>query len=134
MAHYNTRYSSVSPSAMHAAVCKGTAILGRDRARLALLGFVDPETVIVVHGGSGDFGALRWIHPLVVDTFILEGYEGPAVDGQAGRSLKELCRRKVGIEVQVRDRANGKLGHDSLEDAMATRELLLAWMKSIPEN
>jgi RNA exonuclease 1 len=99
----------------------------------------------VVHGGSGDFQVLRWIHPLVIDTFLLEGYVGHDVakkteegktgdekvegSGRGGKSLKDLCKRKLGIDVQTK----GKLGHDSYEDAMATRELVLGWMSGIPD-
>ena len=135
MAHYNTRYSGVSAAAMRTAVQNGTAIRGRDRARTALLQFVGPETVVVVHGGKGDFGALRWIHTLIVDTYLLEGYVGVGRnekgEGGGGRkSLKDLCKRKVGVAVQMK----GKLGHDSYEDAMASRELVVQWMKGIPDT
>ncbi|ETI22782.1 hypothetical protein G647_06858 [Cladophialophora carrionii CBS 160.54] len=133
MAHYNTRYSGVTAQAMRAAIRTRTAIHGRAAALRGLLEFVGPETVVVAHGGSSDFRALRWIHPCIVDTYILEGYAGPA--GMAvpgGKSLQNLCRWKLGIQVQVRDRAKGKLGHDSLEDALATRELAIRWVESIP--
>jgi RNA exonuclease 1 len=133
LAHYNTHYSGVSARHMATAIRNRTAIHGRDRARMGLLEFVGPETVVVVHGGSGDFRALRWIHPLIVDTEILEGYAGPNVV-PGGKSLKNLCKVRLGIDVQVRDPANGKLGHDSVEDALATRELAIQWMQSIPDG
>jgi RNA exonuclease 1 len=133
LAHYNTHYSGVSARHMATAIRNRTAIHGRDRARMGLLEFVGPETVVVVHGGSGDFRALRWIHPLIVDPEILEGYAGPnVVPGE--KSLKNLCKVKLGIDVQVRDAANGKLGHDSVEDALATRELAIQWLQSIPDG
>ena len=74
MAHYNTRYSGVFTSQINSALRNGTAMLGRDRARAALLEYIGPDTVVIVHGGRSDFEALRWIHPHVIDTFILEGY------------------------------------------------------------
>ena len=143
MANWSTRYSGVSASNMHTAVRKGTAIHGRDKARMGLLQFVGPETVIVVHGGSGDFQALRWIHTHVIDTFILESYVGHEggkqaacekttegkSEGGGGRSLKDLCKRKLGIDVQTK----GKQGHDSYEDAMGARELVVDWMRTIPD-
>ena len=143
--HYNTRYSGVTRAAMRAALHAGTAIHGRNRAHMALLQFVGPETVVVVHGGSGDFNVLRWIRPSIADTLILEGYNGtPAVAAttttaeggtgtKEGKSLKELCKRRLGIEVKVRNRAQGKLGHYSYEDAMVARELLVAWMSMVPD-
>ena len=131
MKHYNTKYSSVTAAAMRQAVRSGSAIHGRDRARMALLQFVGPETVVIVHGGSSDFSALRWIHPNIIDTFILEGYTGQKVEG--GKSLQNLCKVNLGLDVQVRDPKAGKLGHDSYEDAMATRELAIQWMRGIPD-
>ncbi|EXJ58239.1 hypothetical protein A1O7_05664 [Cladophialophora yegresii CBS 114405] len=129
MAHYNTRYSGVTAGNMRSAIRARTAIHGRDAALRGLLGHVGPQTVVVVHGGSSDLRALRWIHPHVVDTYILEGYAS-ATSG--GKSLQNLCRVKLGIHVQARDRPRGKLGHDSLEDALATRELAISWVESIP--
>jgi DNA polymerase III epsilon subunit-like protein len=139
--HYNTRYSGVRASDMHRAVRDGTCIFGRDNAR-ALLGRlgVHPETIVVVHGGSSDFTALRWIHPHVVDTCLLEGYTGVKTEG--GRSLKNLCELKLGIMVQQKNvnvpggggGASVRVGHDSLEDAMACRELALDWVRTIPDG
>lgn len=131
MAHYNTRYSGVTPGAMRHAIRSGSAIQGRDRARMALLEFVGPETVVIVHGGSSDFSALRWIHPHIIDTFIVEGYTGKKVEG--GKSLQNLCKVNLGLDVQIRDAKAGKLGHDSYEDAMATRELAIQSMRNIPD-
>ncbi|KIW91547.1 uncharacterized protein Z519_07513 [Cladophialophora bantiana CBS 173.52] len=133
MAHYNTRYSGVTARDMRQALARGTAILGCDRAREALFRHcgVGPDTVVVVHGGASDFTALRWIHPLIVDTCILERYTYSGVSSTktpGGRSLQNLCKLKLGIPVQV-----GKRGHDSFEDAMAARELFVHWAKGIPD-
>jgi RNA exonuclease 1 len=123
MKHYNTRFSGVRASDMRDAVRNRTCIFGRDMARQQVWRFVGPDTVIVVHGGQNDLSALRLIHPLIVDTFILESY-GEVVAG--GRSLKNLCLRRLGRVVQ-----NGK-GHCSHEDALACRELVHWLAKQIP--
>lgn len=123
MKHYNTRFSGVTASDMRDAVRNRTCIFGRDMARQQVWRFVGPDTVIVVHGGHNDLSALRLIHPLIIDTFILESY-GEAVVG--GRSLKNLCLRRLGRVVQ-----NGK-GHCSREDALACRELVHWLAKQIP--
>lgn len=130
MAHFNTRYSGVSAADMRHAVKARTCIFGRDAARELLWQFVGPDTVVVVHGGNGDFGSLRWIHERVVDSFILEGYCGEKTVG--GRSLKNLCAVNLGMQVQVAKK--GSAGHDSHEDAMAARELVVQWMKGIPDT
>lgn len=170
MKHFNTRYSGVSARDMREAVRYGTAIHGRDAARQLLLEYVGPETVVVVHGGQNDFTALRWIHPCIVDTFILEGYVKtipatvamPAGDGARGgvgddtgsggqeqtqegqgsrkssdkpqkRSLQHLCMVKLGLAVQGNRPGKRRVGHDSYEDAMACRELVVDWFKMIPD-
>ncbi|OAP60254.1 hypothetical protein AYL99_05256 [Fonsecaea erecta] len=157
MAHYNTRFSGVTARDMREAMKARTAIFGRDRARELLFRLVGPDTVVVVHGGSGDFSALRWIHPRIVDTYILDAYTGVKVNG--GRSLQNLCKVRLGIAVQVsgpqtrggvvaagagrvqsqahqtHTHPKGKgTGHDSYEDAMAARELLAYWASHIPDD
>lgn len=174
--HYNTRYSGITAAMMRQAEREGTAILGRDRALAALWEYVGPDTVVVAHGGDNDFRALRWIHPHIVDSFILEGHnlppplnqgklrnrlivrgltstatpessgelqsiyeaekgdEGKVTHSSGGkgsgrRSLKHLCKLKLGIDVQVSSRK----GHDSLEDTLGARELVVQWMGIIPD-
>jgi DNA polymerase III epsilon subunit-like protein len=59
---------------------------------------------------------LRWIHPRIIDTLIVEGNNH---DGKTqGLSLKKLAELRLQRTIQ-----KGK-GHDSLEDAIATRDLL----------
>jgi RNA exonuclease 1 len=123
--HFNTRYSGVHPRDMAKARRGRTCFFGRDAARAALFSFVGPATTIVVHGGSSDFTALRWIHPRVVDSHILEGYFGVKTPG--GRSLKNLIKLKLNRDIQ-----NG-VGHDSLEDAFAARELVIRFLDMIPD-
>ena len=130
MAHYNTRFSGVTARDMREAVTRRTCIFGRDRARQALWQYVGPETIVVVHGGQNDLSSLRWIHPRIIDTFLLEGYVGSKTAG--GRSLQNLCRMKLGIAVQEKRPGKGP-GHDSLEDAMACRELVVDWASKIPD-
>ncbi|KAK5307460.1 hypothetical protein LTR99_000432 [Exophiala xenobiotica] len=129
MMHYNTRYSGVTWTDMWDAVRNGTCIYGRDMAREMLWKHIRPETIVVVHGGRNDFEALRWIHTRVIDSFILESYTGIKTEG--GRSLQNLCLLKLGIAVQQKD---VRKGHDSLEDAMACRELVIDWMNLLPDT
>lgn len=108
---------------MRATAKQKMCLLGRDAAREELMKVVEPDTVVVVHGGNNDFSALRWSHMCVVDTFILEGYRGKI---GSGRSLKALCTGLLDISIQ-----QGK-GHDNFEDAAACRELVHHWTLSIP--
>ncbi|KAM3510361.1 hypothetical protein MY11210_005925 [Beauveria gryllotalpidicola] len=156
MAHYNTRFSGVSRPAMDAARQAGRALAGRAAAREALWRFVGPKTVVVGHSANSDLNALRWIHPLVVDTLLLEmriqerpqsrneecGQEEEGEQQQQqqavvdkedkakypGLSLKALAKERLKREIQ-----NKAQGHDSLEDALATRDLCLWHMVNKPE-
>ncbi len=124
MKHFNTRYSGVSGRDMFDAVRHRKCIFGRDAARAKLWNFVGTETVVVVHGGQGDLSALRWIHPFILDTCILDAN---GVMPRVGRSLKKLCSEQLNLEVQTRR------AHDSHEDAMACRELAHSWAQWIPD-
>jgi RNA exonuclease 1 len=155
MQHYNTRYSGVTRKDMNLALRRRDCIMGRDSAREAVWNFVGPNTVVVGHSLHNDLTALRWIHPVVVDTFLIESIKAreemdkgtkregelassPAIPakmaqspgenqharrkrakGSGELSLKTLAMRRLGREIQ----AAGKRGHDSLEDAMAARDL-----------
>lgn len=146
MAHYNTRWSGVTRQAMNQARRDRTCLLGRRGARMAIFEFVGPETVVIGHALNSDLTSLRWIHHRVVDTLMVEDpfaradrarvetahaealqtameNEQPAPPPpkpqHPGCSLKALTKAYLNRNIQV-----GKKGHDSLEDAMATRDLL----------
>lgn len=116
MEHYNTKYSGVTKAMMYKARKEGSCLFGKKKARLELWKFVDAHTIIVVHGGSQDFISLRLIHDKVVDTQLTEKCSGELNNGV---SLKSLAKERLGREIQLRGN-----GHDSLEDAIATRDLL----------
>lgn len=160
MAHYNTRFSGVTRYAMENARRRRTCIFGRANARKAVWKFVGPDTIVVGHAGHGDLTSLRWIHPTVIDTLIIEtnnrppppekkcseveagvekdtetGLNTPAEnvpphnkgsgdDRQkskegGGLSLKALALQRLNRNIQLKGQ-----GHDSLEDAIATRDVL----------
>ena len=136
MAHYNTRYSGVTFSAMRNAIRKNEAIRGTDAAREQLFRFIDSNTFIIMHGGSSDLTALRMIHPVerIIDTHILETYDHEVREQKLKKTLKDVCERRCGIQVQNAKLGNGRdAGHDSLEDAMGAREIVCAWLKEIPD-
>lgn len=124
MRHFNTRFSGITAADMRNAVRRQECLFGRENARNELWKFVGPDTVVIVHGGHNDLSVLRWIHPALIDSFILEGYR-PRAEG--GRSLKSLCDRILNLQIQ-----EGR-GHDSFEDAAACRELVRRWMLLIPD-
>jgi RNA exonuclease 1 len=116
MAHYNTKFSGVTKTMMEHARRSGNCLFGRKKARLEIWKYVGANTIIVAHGGSGDFNALRLIHRTVVDTQLVETLSD---EEDKGLGLKTLAKARLGREIQIKGR-----GHDSLEDAIATRDLL----------
>lgn len=166
MAHFNTRYSGVSRPSMEAAHRARRTLAGRAGAREALWRFIGPETILVGHSANSDLTSLRWIHPIVIDTLLLEMRIQPrppllgrpeqqqsraaAGDGDddqdrqppvavaevpkrerpkyPGLSLKALAVERLQRQIQTKNQ-----GHDSLQDALATRDLLLWHLINKPE-
>ncbi|RGP79774.1 rna exonuclease 3 [Fusarium longipes] len=115
MSHLNTKWSGVTWKLMNEARNRKRCIFGRKNALALIWKFVSSDTIVVGHGVKSDLTSLRWIHPRVIDTLIVEGNN----DGKAtGLSLKKLVEKRLQRVIQT-----GK-GHDSLEDAIATRDLL----------
>ncbi|KAK6833492.1 hypothetical protein PG987_008186 [Apiospora arundinis] len=152
MSSLNTPFSGVSWKALNDARRNRTCIFGREKARKAVWSLISPETIVIGHGANNDLNILRWIHPSIVDTLLVEqefkemerlsaamaeeaanvlaqqnGKE--VVDLQevevedkpkeGGLSLKKLAKERLDRAIQLK----GK-GHDSIEDAVATRDIL----------
>ncbi|KAF4535034.1 RNA exonuclease [Lasiodiplodia theobromae] len=153
MRDLRSRFSGVTWSELYKARKARTCIFGRENARKAVWKFVGPNTIVVGHSAYNDLLALRWAHTTVVDTYYLDALQPPKLDikdaedvKQASsdsneneptttsacasdpkrvpkrpspKSLKGMALDKLGREIQTA----GKQGHDSLEDAIATRDL-----------
>ena len=116
MSHLNTKYSGLTWKSIREARSAKRCIFGRKNARALVWKYVSPETIVIGHGANSDLTSLRWIHPRIIDTLIVEGNNH---DGNTqGLSLKKLAELRLQRVIQ-----KGK-GHDSLEDAIATRDLL----------
>ncbi|KGO74260.1 Exonuclease, RNase T/DNA polymerase III [Penicillium italicum] len=115
MFHTNFRFSGVSWPILSAARDASEALNGRDAAREELFRYIGPNNVVVLHGGRGDMLALRIIHHRILDTFrFVEG------------SLKANAKECLGREIQQGP------GHDSLEDALACRDIADYFIKTLP--
>ncbi|KND93105.1 Dimethylaniline monooxygenase [N-oxide-forming] 2 [Tolypocladium ophioglossoides CBS 100239] len=156
MAHFNTRFSGITKQMMDDARRRHRCLFGRHKAREAVWRLIGPETVVVGHAGQGDLTSLRWIHPVIVDTLMIETQirrherevaeaakaetaarkaeetedagsleknegddETSAPKQEGGLSLKALALQRLNRTIQIKGR-----GHDSVEDALATRDLL----------
>jgi len=159
MQHFNTRWSGVTRSQMEKARRQRTCLFGTAAARAAIFQYVGRGTFIVGHGMSHDLLSLRWRHNRIIDSFLMEsnirkaaqrevggggsnkreteGSAPPQKTGQAndrkivrkrhpdGKSLKALALKNLGRSIQV-----GK-GHDSLEDAVAARDLVDFYIRGL---
>lgn len=124
MKHLNTRYSGVNWSMLRSAKSARQCLNGRDEARRRLFQWVGPETIVVAHGGRGDFLVLRWIHWRVVDTFEVEGRRKNA---ETQRSLAQL----TAVHLNLKSIQKGR-GHDCLEDTVACRDLAKWYVDNLP--
>ncbi|KAI8627194.1 ribonuclease H-like domain-containing protein [Xylariaceae sp. FL1651] len=130
---WRARVSGVNPAILRAA--KGdsntTVLRGWPEARQKIFTLADSNTILVGHALPNDLKALRIAADRVVDTLVLTA---KAVFGLSDVtfprkwSLKTLCKELMGINIQ-----NARLGHDCVEDALATRELIL-WCLSHPQE
>lgn len=88
MRHYATRYSGVTKNDMELARQRKTCFFGVENARAAVWQFVGPGTIVVGHSANCDLTALRWLHPLIIDTFLLELFRSRAELEQAKKEAK----------------------------------------------
>ncbi|KAL5335728.1 hypothetical protein BJX70DRAFT_410263 [Aspergillus crustosus] len=86
-------------------------------ARTLLFTHLTPTTPLIGHAIDNDLNACRIIHPTIIDTAILYPHPGGGLPYRM--SLRALARRHLDREIQVSGR-----GHDSLEDAVATGDLV----------
>ncbi|EAQ93736.1 hypothetical protein CHGG_01971 [Chaetomium globosum CBS 148.51] len=118
----------------------GEPLAGREGAREAVLRFVDGETVVVGQAVRFDLRALGIVHGRVVDSAVLAAEASGRFGGVAGgggvhrkikwwAGLEELCRELLGMRI----RGGEGQSHDSLEDVLATRELVL-WCLENPDQ
>ncbi|CAG8214502.1 unnamed protein product [Penicillium nalgiovense] len=131
--NWDSRFSGVTPGAMNKAVKKGTALFGWEGARSKLWEFMDSETVLVGHSLNNDLDVLGIIHWNIVDSSIITSeavfYTVHAREAlNRTWSLKTLTNELVNYDIQV-----GKQGHSALEDAHATRDIVI-WCLRYPEH
>jgi hypothetical protein len=87
------------------------------KARELLCSFLKPTTPLIGHAIENDLNATRLCHPSIIDTMILF----PHPRGLPFRhGLKMLAKKYLERDVQT----GGDRGHDSLEDAIATGDLV----------
>ncbi|WEW56823.1 RNA exonuclease 3 [Emydomyces testavorans] len=87
-------------------------------ARALLFEHLQPETPIIGHAIDNDLNASRIIHPTIIDTVLLYPHPG----GLPFRfGLRTLAKKYLDRHIQT---GGGNEGHDSMEDAKATADLV----------
>lgn len=138
--NWRTPITPITSAAMRSAAARGQALRGSDAARAALFEHIDANTVLIGQSVKFDLAALGVVHWRIVDSAILAA---EAVFGGDGTKrfprmwgLETLCRELLGLEIR-RPVTGGGGGngsssnggdattHDSLEDTLATREVVL---------
>ncbi|KAK1236481.1 RNA exonuclease 3 [Marasmius sp. AFHP31] len=110
---YNTRFSGILADEYNR-----KALLPLKSIRKSLDAFINPETVLIGHALENDLRTLRIIHTRCVDTAIM--FPHPA-GAPYRRALRDLVRDHLGKMIQT---GGGSTGHSSLEDAIATLDLV----------
>ena len=129
--NYNTRYSGITHASMMAAVRNGAALRGWEGARQALWEHVDKDTVLIGHALQNDLATIGVIHSRVVDSQIMTG-EAIFPTLSAADSLPRLTGLKaLTRELAEYDIQTGRKGHTALEDAYATRDVII-WCLRYP--
>ncbi|KAJ3799102.1 Rexo1 protein [Lentinula aff. detonsa] len=114
---FNTRFSGITPE-MHAE----RAILPLASIRESLNTLIGKDTVLVGHALENDLKTLRIVHHRCVDTVLL--YPHPR-GAPYRRSLRDLAREHLNLKIQE---GGGSTGHSSLEDAIATLDLVRLYL------
>jgi DNA polymerase III epsilon subunit-like protein len=132
--YWRARVSGVNPSILRAAHRdpNTTVLQGWPEARQKIFALADSDTVLMGHALSNDLKILRIAADRVVDSLVLTA---AAAFGRTTKrfqrkwSLKSACKELMNIDIQMSKHA----GHDPLEDALATRELIL-WCLTHPAD
>lgn len=112
---YITRFSGITPEMLE------SAVLDLTRVRRALRAFIGSQTILVGHALENDLKTLRMVHHRVVDTCVLFPHKGGA---PYRRALRDIVSDKLQKMIQT----GGEAGHSSVEDAVATLELVRWWV------
>lgn len=112
---YITRFSGITPEMLN------NAVLDLSAVRQALRAIIGPNTILVGHALENDLKTLRMVHRRIVDTCVLFPHKG-------GPPFRRALRDIVSDKLQKMIQTGGEAGHSSIEDAVATLDLVRWWM------
>ncbi|KAL5527323.1 hypothetical protein ACEPAG_6114 [Sanghuangporus baumii] len=120
---YNTRFSGITEEEY-----EKKALLPLKSIRRALDAYINSNTIIVGHALENDLKTLRMVHLRCVDTAVLFPHRsGPPYR----RALRDLTREVLGRSIQT---GGGTSGHSSVEDSIATLDLVRWFVLNNPET
>lgn len=127
-----TPVSGITQEKMDTAIAEGNVFVSNADARGALRKFLNRDTVLIGHALQHGLRTLRLIHGRIVDTSVITSEAVfPSVSSKTTLpriwGLDTLAEELSGIKTQ-----GGDEGHNSLEDALTTREILI-WCLRGPE-
>ncbi|KAJ3488366.1 hypothetical protein NLI96_g2903 [Meripilus lineatus] len=109
---FNTRFSGITPESYASAVSPLASI------RESLDVFINSNTIIIGHALENDLKTLRMIHHRCVDTAVMFPHK---LGAPYRRALRDLAKEHLGKTIQ---RGGGTVGHSSVEDSIATLDLV----------
>jgi DNA polymerase III epsilon subunit-like protein len=117
--------TGINAASMQRAVSMGEALQGWEAARADLWQLADKETILIGHSVRNDLRVLHTFHTKIIDSAILAADAVLGNKSKIGKrwALELLCAELLGI--QIRRPSGGRKVHDALEDALATREVVL---------
>lgn len=127
-----TPVSGITQEKMDTAIAEGNVFVSNADARGALRKFLNRDTVLIGHALQHDLRTLSLIHGRIVDTSVITSeavFRNVSSNMTLPRiwGLETLAEELIGIKTQ-----GGDEGHDSLEDALTTREILI-WCWRCPD-
>lgn len=118
MDHYNTRFSGVTKRDMESARANGTCFRWENAARKAVWRFVGPSTIVVGHGVDNDLIAMRWIHPMVEDTLLIESAIVKAAQDKKEAEEKEAEEKEKAARELKEAEAKAKSAGETEEESV----------------
>ncbi|ETS86191.1 hypothetical protein PFICI_00019 [Pestalotiopsis fici W106-1] len=125
---WRTKITGLSPADMAIAMARGQTLVGSAGARQELWKHIDENTILIGQSLNFDLNVLGVSHATVVDSQIITS-TAVFKDRKVGRrwGLQQLCKDILGLEIR---QGAGTIGHDSMEDSLSIRELVLRCLLS----
>ncbi|KAK1585097.1 exonuclease [Colletotrichum navitas] len=119
--------TGISAVSMQEAVAENKVLHGWEAARAELWRFADRETILIGQSVYNDLKVLHASHSRIIDSAIVtaEAVLGKDLKIRKRWGLMTLCDELLGIQIRKPSQTGGCGVHDALEDALATREVVL---------